>query len=343
MPEITKYSGVMMKLPMSLEEVDHSDSLSRSGSAASAPTVRGRNRVVAAGGPGVAARQPAYGEPAALDAAVHRDRLESVGRARRVVPADLPVQRADHEAVAAQQPDQQVLHRHHLPGRPERRGDRPCRGNGPARRELRRTTPRRPPAAPGRRAARRREQGQPLADQVPQPALDPVADDRGADRLGPRSPTRGAVGTVGARSGDARGGPPECEPPRRRPGARPRGGRKAAGQVSRCSAASTRRPAGARGLRQRGSCGPCGDGRTGWRGRRGCACAAGSRGSCADDGCSAGTCACSRAITPGGWTAVGCTGSCGRVVASCGQLAPLARRRPVTADSHGHAAPVDAG
>lgn len=46
-------------------------------------------------------------------------------------------------------------------------------------------------------------------------------------------------------------------------------------------------------LRQRGCCGPCGDGRTGSRDRRGCASGDGSRAPCDDDGCSAGTYACS--------------------------------------------------
>jgi hypothetical protein len=59
---------------------------------------------------------------------------------------------------------------------------------------------------------------------------------------------------------------------------------------SRCGRGSTR-PA-AR-LRPRARRGPCGDGRTGWRAPRGCACAAGIRASWHDDGCSAGTCACS--------------------------------------------------
>ena len=49
-----------------------------------------------------------------------------------------------------------------------------------------------------------------------------------------------------------------------------------------------------RGLRPRASRGPCGDGRPGWRGRRGCACGGGSRASWHDGGCSAGTYACSR-------------------------------------------------
>ena len=47
-------------------------------------------------------------------------------------------------------------------------------------------------------------------------------------------------------------------------------------------------------LRRPGSCGPCGGARTRWRGRRGYACAGGTRAPCDGDGCSAGTYACSR-------------------------------------------------
>src|SRR5690606_29233310 len=46
--------------------------------------------------------------------------------------------------------------------------------------------------------------------------------------------------------------------------------------------------------RQRGRRGPCDGGSPGWRGRRGCACAAGNHGSSHDGGCSAGRSACSR-------------------------------------------------
>ena len=49
-----------------------------------------------------------------------------------------------------------------------------------------------------------------------------------------------------------------------------------------------------RGLRPRASRGPCGDGRPGWRGRRGCACGDGSRASWHDGDYSADTYACSR-------------------------------------------------
>ena len=51
-----------------------------------------------------------------------------------------------------------------------------------------------------------------------------------------------------------------------------------------------------RGLRQPGSCGPCGGARKGSRDQRGCACAGGNRAPCDGGGCSAGTYACSRAL-----------------------------------------------
>lgn len=56
-------------------------------------------------------------------------------------------------------------------------------------------------------------------------------------------------------------------------------------------------------VRPRVPCDPCGDATRGWRGRRGCACAGGTRAPCGDDGCSAGTYACSRASL-----SVGCSG-----------------------------------
>jgi hypothetical protein len=81
--------------------------------------------------------------------------------------------------------------------------------------------------------------------------------------------------------------------------------RKEVGRVSRWSAGSTvlsgsgpcQRASTARGLRRPGSCDPSGDGSPGWRDRRGCASAVGTRASCDDDGCSAGTSACSRSTS----------------------------------------------
>ncbi len=52
-------------------------------------------------------------------------------------------------------------------------------------------------------------------------------------------------------------------------------------------------------LRRPGGRDPCHGGRTGLHGRPGCAYAAGSRGSSRADGCSAGTCACSRRVSCG--------------------------------------------
>src|SRR5690606_32499763 len=72
---------------------------------------------VAAGGPGVAAGQAAYGEPGAATGAVGAHRLERVGRAARVVAADLAVQRADQQPVGPQQTDQQPAQRVVVPQR----------------------------------------------------------------------------------------------------------------------------------------------------------------------------------------------------------------------------------
>ena len=104
---IRKYSGFMMKPPRSLEELDHSDSSSqlgmgseRGGTGSYPPGVQGWQRSTRRSG-----------QPAPLDAAMHGDRLESVGRAGRVVATHLPVHRADHETICAQEADQQELHR----------------------------------------------------------------------------------------------------------------------------------------------------------------------------------------------------------------------------------------
>ncbi len=87
------------------------------------------------------------------------------------------------------------------------------------------------------------------------------------------------------------------------------------GRAAGPGAAAHRAPEGVRGahtttgrqhgrLRRRARRGPCGGGRRGWRDRRGCACAGGSRGSWTDGGCSAGRCACSR-LLHGVWRAAG--------------------------------------
>ena len=92
-------------------------------------------------------------------------------------------------------------------------------------------------------------------------------------------------------------------------------------------------------VRRPGSCGPCGDGPTGWRDRHGSACAGGSRAPCDGDGCSAGTYACSRLFlrrfrgmsTPHGVGAGRSTGTArprSRQVADRGHAAPVDGERP---------------
>ncbi len=68
------------------------------------------HRVVATGGPGMTPSEPAHRQPRATQAAVHLHRPERVRRARGVVAADPPVERADHRAVGAQQGHEHELH-----------------------------------------------------------------------------------------------------------------------------------------------------------------------------------------------------------------------------------------
>ena len=55
---------------------------------------------------------------------MHGHGLQGVGRARRMVPAHLPVERADQEPVGAKKADEQVLHRALTEARPEPRAAR---------------------------------------------------------------------------------------------------------------------------------------------------------------------------------------------------------------------------
>ena len=167
---------------------------------------------------------------------------------------------------------------------------------------------------------------EPLPDQVPQPAPDPVADHRVADGLGHDEAGAGRRGGCSAsvprrlRRGRARvRGRGRSGGRRRRRGRRV--GHRGPLRRSRCCAAVAARPPArlptspdrTRSASGRQAwCGPWRDGSRGWRGRHGCACAAGSRGSSRAGGCSAGRCACSRQAlrfrTP---RATGSPGSCG--------------------------------
>ncbi len=70
-----------------------------------------RYGVVPTRGPRVAAQQPPTGQPGALERTVDLHRPQRVRRTARVVTADVPVQRADHQPVSLEQPDQDILHR----------------------------------------------------------------------------------------------------------------------------------------------------------------------------------------------------------------------------------------
>ena len=74
------------------------------------PLRRARHRIVAARRPRMAAQQPAAGQPAALDRAVHLHRPQRVRRTAGVVAAHVAVERADHQPLGLQQADQDVLH-----------------------------------------------------------------------------------------------------------------------------------------------------------------------------------------------------------------------------------------
>lgn len=90
---------------------------------------------------------------------------------------------------------------------------------------------------------------------------------------------------------------------------------------------------------------PCGDDPPGWRGRRGYACGCGSRGCGYDDGCSAGTCACSWDVLPHSSSdSAACPKAgerCPTEEATCqryvlpGSLAKLAVSRSLASSRHG--------
>ena len=215
-----------------------------------------------------------------------------------MVAADLAVERADQRAGrACSRPIRRYFTSAHRPLGPARRGS--AGDNGRGRRRVPRTTLR---AAAGRArttsSAAGRERREALPAQVAEPALHPVADDGVADGLDrPRSPTRaGRPGRLVGAAGARRGCRCRCAGPR----ATTRRRSATAGEPMRRGQHGRGTAGRAAGLRRPGSCGPCGDARTGWCARHGCACAAGIRAPCGGGGCSAGTYACSRALSDGG-------------------------------------------
>ena len=199
-----------------------------------------------------------------------------------MVATHLAVERADQRAVGAQEPDQRVLHRgHHGPGEttgeagPQFLGQLGARCEPAAAGSARSTTE--VPGGQGRSGERRTWWRSRRLTRLRTTAL-PTA-------LLTTKPTRGGrldVPSVWRCTTSVRA-------PARRPERTVRGEGRGIGQSM-----SGGEHRGGPALRPRGSCGPCGGGRRGSRGRHGCASAGGTRASCDDDGCSAGTYACSR-------------------------------------------------
>ena len=236
------------------------------------------------------------------DAAVRGHRLEGVGGAGRVVAAHLAVERADREPVPLEQPDEDAASPRPRSARRQARA-RPCRGptaSSDGRRGRRR------PAAPAPRAGRRAGSAeQALPQEVAEPALHAVALHRVADRLAHDEPTRGSDLRVGATS---REHVHDQERPRRvaRDGWRGElAGGQPLGRASNGADRSQQAPE-PRSLRPRAACVPCA--RRAERMARPARVRMRRRNPCVlrDDGCSAGTYACSRAISPGRrcWDAV---------------------------------------
>ena len=163
-------------------------------------------------------------------------------------------------------------------------GRRPRSARARAPRRARGRARPRSPRGPRQGAARRRsrrQRGEPLPGQVPQPALHAVADDGVAHGLADRRtpPAAGPGGGHAARSADRSRWTTSVRRAGRRPRRTARRKSSLGGEAVRLRGAR-RAPAGS-GRQTASSCGPCGDARTGSRGRRGCACAGGSRAPCA--------------------------------------------------------------
>ena len=253
------------------------------GPASASQLRRARHRIVATRRPRMAAQQPAAGQPAALDRAVHLDRPERVRRTAGVVAADVAVERADHQPVEPSA------------GRSARtswRPPEPCgpAGRGPAARRWRS----RPAARAGAVAARGRARTTTLT---------------GAD-VPPARPRRGGAAGGGRGCGSRRcprSCRPQSRPERDRLGTGGPAWSTRVGRPIRTPPRTVRRKSSERRIRARrgkhrrrgtvrptARSDPCADGRPGSRDRPGSASGGGNRGyGCGAEGW-AGTCAWSR-------------------------------------------------
>ena len=276
--------------------------------------------------------------------AVHGDGLEGVRRAARVVAADLAVERADREPPRPDEADEEVLHDEltllRVRGEVGTEGGVRRLGRGRERTDHERSTTRELSSAARCSRVRCRSR---LFTRLRVAALPTALLDREPHL---RRRRRGVAVH------------PQVDHEGRRAGASPLTHR-AAEAVSGGEAVDSgeqRRVPRALAVRRPGSCGPCGDGPTGWRDRHGSACAGGSRAPCDGDGCSAGTYACSRLFlrrfrgmsTPHGVGAGRSTGTArprGRQVADRGHAAPVDGERPAngTRRANGGSNPRAAG
>ena len=170
-------------------------------------------------------------------------------------------------------------------------------------------------------------------DDGPQPPGHAVADHRVADGLADHETARACTRTASPKRRRAFG--EVVEHHGRPPGAPP--GPDDRGELRTPAQACLR----GQHLRRRASRDPCADGRRGSPGPRGCASAAGSRGSWTDGGCSAGTCACSRGTPTTRHRRCAPAGGRARGGLRCARLeaATPVPRKLVPADRHAHRAP----
>lgn len=204
------------------------------------------------------------------------DGRQGVRRAGGVKLADRPVERADHEAIELQGPDQEPLHANTLVRQAAkaertssaRAGDVAAPGKARTTTSIGVSTPESASATRWRRRrlTRLRVTALPTAFDTTKPARE-------------GGQVRGTAWTTSVRR------------PTRTPSRETR--RKSTEDFSRDPAGSTRVP---ERLSRRGGRGPCGDDRPRWRDQRGCACGGGSHGCGCGAGCSAGKCACSREL-----------------------------------------------
>lgn len=236
------------------------------------------HRVVPTCGPWVAPCDASHGEPGSPERTVSLDCLQRVRRTRGIVPAHLSVQRTDGEPVHLQQADQDPLHRRTPPESLRRRS------------ALSRSRPSSAPDAPAADGRARTTTRDPAGRRVNRVAIR-CRNLRFTRFRATAEPTRRLTTnpTWVDTSVASRPWTTTVGVPARRP-------RRVVRRNSRPE--RSRWPAGSTAIRLRASGVPGGVATTRSRDPPGSACADGIRVCALDDGCSVGTCACSREGSP---------------------------------------------